>query len=129
MNCQSCKTPVTEGTNYCPSCGAAVAQSTTQAQSTQPQPSQQTVINVTMPGQPQAIITPAKSRLAYIILAFFFGFLGIHDFYAKRISAGVTQLLVTIFLGWMIWPLGVSALYILYEIIAVNKDGKGQLMD
>ncbi len=66
-----------------------------------------------------------KSRLAYIVLALFFGTLGIHNFYAGRTGSGIFQLLITLFLGWLIVPLFIVVFWVLIEIIAVSKDGNG----
>ena len=66
---------------------------------------------------------PPKSRLTYILLAFFFGCFGVHNFYAKRTGCGVTQLLLTLLsLGWLAI---ISGLWCLIEMFAVDKDGNG----
>ena len=72
-----------------------------------------------------AVATAPKSRVVYILLAFFFGSLGVHNFYAGRNGAGITQLLITLFIGWLVVPLAVVGLWVLIEMFVVNKDGKG----
>ena len=37
-----------------------------------------------------------KSQLCYVLLAFFFGVLGVHNFYAGRWKRGLAQLLITL---------------------------------
>jgi len=69
--------------------------------------------------------TVRKSRTVYILLAVFFGFLGIHDFYAGYPGFGTCYLLLTIFTGWLVIPLFVMAIVLLIEIFAVTKDGRG----
>ena len=73
-------------------------------------------------------MNPAKSRVAYILLGFFLGFLGIHNFYAGYGGKGATQLLLNLFLFWtFIVPLGV-AIWILIEICTVDHDAYGNRM-
>ena len=72
--------------------------------------------------------TVQKSRAVYILLGLFLGGLGIHDFYAGRIREGVTTLIVSIVgIFLQIAFIGVG-IYVLYEIITVKKDGKGNPM-
>lgn len=66
-----------------------------------------------------------KSRLVYILLALFFGGFGVHNFYANRIGAAVTQLLLNLLLFWLIVPVIVVGLWVLIEMIVVTKDGNG----
>ena len=66
-----------------------------------------------------------KSRLAYILLALFFGGLGIHNFYAGYTGKGITQLLLCVLLFWLVIPLIIVGLWVLIEIITVTKDAKG----
>lgn len=68
---------------------------------------------------------PPKSRLVYILLAIFLGGLGIHNFYAGRTGAAVGQLLISLFLSWLIVPIFIVGLWVLIEIFVVNKDGRG----
>lgn len=66
-----------------------------------------------------------KSRLAYILLGIFLGCLGIHNFYASRIGFGVAQLLITLFVGWLIVPILVVWVWVLVEVCTVTRDGRG----
>ena len=66
-----------------------------------------------------------KSRLAYILLALFFGGLGIHNFYAGYTGKGITQLLLCVLLFWLVIPLIIVGLWVVIEIITVTKDAKG----
>ena len=68
---------------------------------------------------------PLKSRAAYICLGLFFGGLGVHNFYAGYVGRGITQLLLTLFVvGIFFVPI-----WVLVEIIAINKDVSGNLMN
>lgn len=73
----------------------------------------------------QMFASPPKSRVAYILLAFFLGGLGIHNFYAGYTGKGVAQLLLTLFLWWTILvPLGVW-IWIIVEMCTVDRDAYG----
>ena len=70
--------------------------------------------------------TSAKSRLAYILLAFFLGGLGIHNFYAGYTGRGIAQLLITLFLGWLIIPAIAVWIWCIVEMIVVTKSANGE---
>ncbi len=72
----------------------------------------------------QSLGTP-KSRLVYILLAFFLGGFGIHNFYAGYTGKGITQLLLCVLLFWLVIPLIIVGLWVIIEIITVTKDAKG----
>ena len=144
MKCEYCNNEVQPGATTCPACGApapaTVVPTPAAAPAPQPQPvaapapavyaaaPQPSVVvvntapQVAQPVQPlQAYPYPPKSRITYIILALFFGSLGIHNFYAKRSGCGITQLLLTVLsFGFLA---AVSALWSLIEILAVDSDG------
>lgn len=42
---------------------------------------------------------------AFILLGFFLGALGIHNFYAGYSGRGIAQLLTVLLLGWLIVPI------------------------
>ena len=71
------------------------------------------------------IVKAAKSRGVYIILGLFFGLLGIHNFYAGRLGAGVAQLLVTVISGWFVVGLLITGIWVLIELFTVKVDGAG----
>lgn len=143
MKCEYCNNEIQPGAATCPACGApapasVVTPAPAAAPAAQPAsaaapvyaaPAQTSVVVVnTTPQAPvQPVQTtfsypyPPKSRLTYIILALFFGSLGIHNFYAKRSGCGITQLLLTLLSFGCLAP--ISALWSLIEILAVDKDG------
>lgn len=66
-----------------------------------------------------------KSRLSYVLLGVFLGGLGIHNFYAGYTGRGVTQLVLTVFLWWLVVPLFVVAVWALVEVVTVTEDAQG----
>ncbi len=66
-----------------------------------------------------------KNRIVYILLAFFLGCFGIHNFYAGYIGRGIAQLLITVFLFWLIIPLLIVWVWTVVEMFIIDKDAKG----
>lgn len=77
---------------------------------------------------PVLVVRATKSRGVYIILGLFFGWLGIHNFYAGHYGRGVAKLIITIVLGWAIIGLVITVLWSLIEIISETQDSDGQRM-
>lgn len=84
------------------------------------------------------IYRPRKSIVAFILLGFFFGALGIHNFYAGYQSDGMKQLLISLlsplvlyllfgFIGFFIHLLVVLAIFIwvIIDLISKNCDANG----
>ena len=121
MKCNYCGNEVPDGSLTCPSCGGAIQQPQAASQQQAPQgapPGQQTVVVVQQGPAPVP-----KSRTVYILLAFFLGTLGVHNFYAGRIVQGVVQLLITIIsCGFLS---GISGIWALVEMFTVTQDSKG----
>ncbi len=95
---------------FCTNCGSAISEKAT--------------ICVKC-GVPNRAAGSQTSRVAYILLGFFLGTLGIHNFVAGYTGRGVAQLLVTLLTGWLIIPLFAVWLWNIIEICAVTKDAKG----
>ena len=133
MICEYCDNPVPAGATRCPSCGAAVAASapTGAAVSVQAvQNVQQVPVIVGVPYAPNATpqnVQPVqrKSRIVYIVLGWFLGFLGIHNFYAGWTQCAVAQLAITVLFGWLFIPLIAVGIWILIELCTVKIDGHG----
>ena len=70
---------------------------------------------------PPPVAAP-KSRLAYILLAFFLGCLGIHNFYSGHTKHGVIKLVLLLACGL---GLVVSPIWSIVEMITVTKDAQG----
>lgn len=74
------------------------------------------------------MMASSKSRVAYILLGLFLGGLGIHNFYAGYGGKGATQLLLNLFLFWtFVVPIGIG-IWVLIEIITVDRDAFGNRM-
>ena len=67
------------------------------------------------------------SRGIYIILALFFGLLGIHNFYAGHLRAGAWQCILFVLLFWtVVVPIGLFV-WVVIELFTVTTDGKGRV--
>lgn len=66
-----------------------------------------------------------KSRVAYVLLGIFLGGFGIHNFYAGYVGRAIAQLLIVLFLGWLIIPLLAVGIWVLVEVCSVTQDSKG----
>lgn len=66
-----------------------------------------------------------KARVAYVLLGVFLGTLGIHNFYAGYNGRAIAQLLITILVGWMVFPVAGVFLWNVVEVITVTKDASG----
>jgi hypothetical protein len=67
-------------------------------------------------------------RFVYILLALFLGFLGVHNFYARRLWPALGELFGTLIGMVLIAPLAIVAVCILVEICCVKADGEGRWM-
>ena len=72
-----------------------------------------------------AATTSAKSRVAFILLGFFLGGFGIHNFYAGYVGKGIAQLLITLLGAWLIVPWIAVGIWILVELCTVKQDARG----
>ena len=135
MNCEYCGATIPAGAGNCPACGAAVTVQVVQSgQALQPAASFQPGYTP-QPGytafsqQGTQVALGRRSRVVYIMLAIFLGCLGIHNFYANRIAPGLAQLLVTIFLSWLVYPLLLIWAWIIVECCVIKVDGRGVPFD
>ena len=100
--CESCGAIIKKEAEMCVKCG--VRQDTQNSVSTQ---------------------TQSKSRLTYVLLGVFLGTLGIHNFYAGYTGRAIAQLLISIFLGWLIIPIFAVLIWAIIEVIAIKNDAQG----
>ncbi len=70
-----------------------------------------------------------RNGIVYIILAFFFGALGFHNFYAGYWGRGLAQLFLTLIAPWFLYiPLLFVSLWALIDLLFVNKSVHGVFM-
>jgi TM2 domain-containing membrane protein YozV len=68
----------------------------------------------------------SRSGIIYIILAFFLGAVGIHNFYAGYWKRGLIQFFCSLISPYIMFlPLMFTAIWALMELLFVNKDAKG----
>ena len=69
---------------------------------------------------------PAKSGIIYIILAWFLGITGIHNFYAGYWGRGLAQLCLSLASPWFLFiPLLVVGVWVFGELLFENKGPHG----
>ncbi len=87
--CMGCGCDPRKGTKFCSNCGVEVQSNQVVCVKCG------TALNgaSTVPG---ANGTQPKSKLTYLLLAIFFGWLGVHNFYAGYTNVGIIQLLVSL---------------------------------
>lgn len=73
------------------------------------------------------LIVPTKSRGAYIVLALFFGCLGVHNFYAGYNGRGAAQLIITLLTGCA-GGFVLTAIWAFIECIVIDTDAGGRRM-
>ena len=68
----------------------------------------------------------AKNGIIYILLAWFVGTIGLHNFYAGYYWRGTVQLFLTL-VSWlfMFIPLLFVAIWVLLELLFINKSAEG----
>lgn len=107
MKCIYCNNEVPPGAAACPICHSAI-----------------TVVNQ-VPPQPQqpAVAMSEKSRITYALLGFFFGFIGVHNFYAGYSGRGVADIFCSILLSPLLVQINTGI-----ELLTTTKDRQGNVM-
>jgi TM2 domain-containing membrane protein YozV len=75
--------------------------------------------------------TPTQSprhRLAYAVLGILFGFLGVHNYYARHWLTGLLQLMLSVATTLLGFGIIASWLWALVEAVLVRRDGNGNEM-
>ena len=132
VKCPACQTGVSTQAASCPRCGqplqtANYRQMPPHLGNTFNASSQMVHGGYGMANQ-TLIVRTSKSRGTYIVLGLFLGCLGIHNFYAGHSGKGIAQLLITLFLGWLVVGIFITAIWALIDIISVKTDADGALM-
>ena len=124
MKCEYCDNPVPNGVTRCPSCGAVISFQITN----EPCQNRQQEVTVPMPQHAedlaaQPLLAYQQSRAGYMLLGFFLGEIGLHNFYAGYVWKGIAQLSITVLsLGLLCW---ISWIWAVIEIAMVTKNAKG----
>ena len=105
MNCPNCNNPITPEVSYCPKCGRAFQN-----------PSSENILL-------------QKNRLVYILLGIFLGCWGVHNFYAGYKKKAVIQLLCTFPGAFLVVPVLILGIWILVDIVTVTKDAEGNVFE
>ena len=77
-------------------------------------------------GVPTSNANSGQSRIAFILLGVFLGQFGIHNFYAGYNGKAIAQLLITIFLGWLILPYIAVFIWMIIEVATIDVDASGK---
>ena len=125
MKCEYCENEVPAGMSRCPSCGAAVKLSVDVATVAQPKVGDApTRIPAATECEEALLPHKRKMKAVYVVLGFFLGAIGVHNFYAGYKRRAVAQLLITVLsFGYLLL---VSWIWAIVEIIIVNDDASGR---
>ena len=100
MFCSRCGVQYADSSSFCPACGA--------------------------PAGAVRMANTGKSRTAYVLLAFFLGVYGIHNFYAGYTQKAVIQLLLTVCSCWTLSL--IVFIWNIVEMCTVETDANGAPM-
>ena len=143
MFCMNCGVALQDGAAFCSKCGAKVADicvdetvcetGNCESQSVVASQGMEKHLASRSPTAWDSLLQPSnKSRFIYQLLAFLFGGLGVHNFYASRIPAACAQILLMI-IGIVMLARGLTPVpwillygWVVIEIFAVHCDGKGR---
>lgn len=124
INCMNCGAPNEDGRFKCSYCGSAFPKAQPAAAPPQPQPMMAQPVwlqpVLMAPGMAMGMaMTPPKSKVSAALLAFFLGWLGVHNFYLGHTGKGVAQLLMTIFLFWTVVAPVALMIWVFVEFILI----------
>lgn len=128
MQCEYCDNLVPSGATRCPSCGATVSVAEGQVAQGGSMQIAQPITHVPTVGSYMGTHVgtqplESKNKWVYVILGFFLGEFGIHNFYTGYIGRGVVKLLITtLSFGFLCW---VSWIWAIVEICTVRMDSRG----
>lgn len=137
ITCSECGKQVSDKATSCPNCGNPIAVQTTQNGSTQNQDRRQDqfferIERIERERHERELNKSDKSRLAFVMLGLFLGWLGIHNFYIGKAGKGIGQILMMIF-GFVLAGIGIGfvlliglCIWILVDICSVTQDADGK---
>ena len=95
MFCKICGKKIEDGATFCPQCGAHLDLSAS--------------VSTSNAEIKQNILFSSKSRLVALLLAYFLGIFGIHNFYLGHIGKGISKIVMLI-LGLFLMFFGVAVI-------------------
>ena len=101
MFCRECGNSIPDNTVICMKCGVPTGRAA-------------------VPG-----ITVPKSRAAFVLLGFFLGSIGVHNFYAGYTAKAIIQLSITVLTAWFAIPPLIIMIWAIIEICVVKQDAQG----
>lgn len=117
MFCSKCGKELSEGVNFCPDCGQQVGGTVTHQNDDRPQ-----IVYVKPAEQP-------KSVFIALVLCFFLGMIGLHDFYLKRNNAAVAKIVILVVLGWIYIGFIINAIWCFFDFFIILFKGYDALND
>lgn len=129
MKCEYCDNPVPTEAMRCPSCGAILVRE--QSYVSSEIVAHQIVASGNHGGCEyplergvRRVRSTRRMRVVYVLLGFFFGALGLHNFYAGYNKRAIAQMMISLFsfgcLAFLSW------VWAIVEIITVSEDRDGR---
>jgi len=117
MFCSKCGREIENDANYCPNCGQKVSGTITYQNEDVPQ-----IVYVKNYEKP-------KSVFIALLLCFFFGMIGLHDFYLRRNSAAITKIVILVILGKTGVGIAINAIWSFFDFFIILFKGYDALKD
>lgn len=137
INCSECGKQVSDRAACCPNCGnpiSGVVQSSHDNYNATKRQDKffERIERIERERHERELNRSDKSRIAYVMLGLFLGYLGVHNFYVGRAGRGVGQLLM-FFVGLitLYFLIGALLLFVLFiwllvDICSVTQDSEGK---
>ena len=127
--CTKCGNKLNQGDAFCSKCGAATdGTANNNSLSSRQDKFFERIEMIERARYERELNRSDKSRVAYVFLGLFLGFLGIHNFYIGKTRRGVSQLIVTVIFGAITGGCALFAVLIwaIVDICTISQDGDGK---